>query len=195
MPRPVQFVLLAGLLAGAGTAASSQEFCVACNGPDATYRCIVSGEPVAATRGTPGKLLCIKELAQSGPHATCSVRRGGEDEPCLGELRTVMLPASPPLAAPLPGEQPATFAGQDGAPAPAPYEPTIDTVPGAPVVEGAEPAPEQSPETLEDLAKASGENLKKAGDAVGDTAKNAGNAVGDAVKKTWNCLSSFFGDC
>jgi hypothetical protein len=66
--------------------ASAQEFCVTCAAPDATYRCVIGGDSVAA-RSSRGQLLCITELAQSGHHASC---RLAQHERGLrpGELRT-----------------------------------------------------------------------------------------------------------
>lgn len=185
MPRPLRLAVAILAFGGATSVTSAQEYCVACTGPDATYRCIIGGEASVAARSTRGQLLCIKELARSGPHESCSVQRR-EQETCEGELRTVMFPAAPDPGMPIITEAPIEVTEPDG-------EAQMQT--GGPGAEPAEMAPEPPPETLEDVAKDTGENLKKAGDAVTDTAKSAGSAVGNAVKKTWNCLSSFFGDC
>lgn len=185
MPKPLSLALAALALGGSTAMTSAQEYCVSCRGPDVTYRCIIGGEPSAAARSSRGQLLCIKELARSGPHASCSVRRQAE-ELCEGEVRTVMFPAATDVAAPpvtdvLPG-----FTDPAGAIAP---------LPGGPEMEETEAAPEGPPDTLQEVAKDTGKNLKKAGEAVTDTAKNAGNAVGNALKNTWGCLSSLFTDC
>jgi len=172
-------------------AASAQEFCVTCTAPDATYRCVIGGDNVAA-RSSRGQLLCITELAQSGHHASCSAGRNTEGT-CPGELRTVMFPPdaeptappladTPPMSPPpaIPGpyaKQPVEARAPNGA-----HPPEVAPPAGATPAEA--PPPDAPPKTVE-------EGLKKAGKAVTDT----GNAVGNAMKKTWTCVTSLFGDC
>ena len=171
--------------------ASAQEFCVTCAAPDATYRCVIGGDSVAA-RSSRGQFLCITELAQSGHHASCSAGRSTEGA-CPGELRTVMFPpgaepTAPPLADTAPIEPPPAIPGPyakqpveakapDGAP------PVAELPPGE-VAPAEAPPPDAPANTVE-------EGLKKAGKAVSDT----GDAVGHAMKKTWKCVTSLFGDC
>jgi len=169
--------------------ASAQEFCVTCSAPDATYRCIVGGEPGIATTTSRGQLLCITELARSGGHASCSVGRRTSTEPCQGEVRTVMFPSPPADVPPPPTEAQSQARPPEGQ--------------GAPLAaDGAAlepPPPAEAPQTVESLTKdtvqKSGEGLKKAGEAVTDTAQSAGQAIGNAAQKTWKCLSSLFSDC
>ena len=167
---------------GLASLASAQEYCVACTGPAAQYRCRIGGDPSVAARTSRGQLLCITELAKIGPHASCSVGRTTSEE-CVGEPRTVMFPSTnDPEAAPVTDWQPE--ATQVTA------APAAEQVPAEP-----ETPSEAPPQTVEELAKqtvtASGEGLKKAGKAVTDAAQSAGNVV----TKTWNCLSSLFSDC
>lgn len=179
--------LLALVLCGFPTLAAAREYCVTCTGPDATYRCIIGGEPSPAARTSRGQLLCITELARSGGHASCSVGRPAAGA-CQGDVRTVMFPSAAETAAPPTADaQPEmTYPGAE-AQAPAAVPP------------GPQTPSEGPPQTVEELAKktmeTSGQGLKQAGEAVTNTAKSAGNAVGTALKKTWTCLTSFFGDC
>jgi len=69
--------------------------------------------------------------------------------------------------------------GEEAQDRPSDQEPASESA-----IENAEPAPQEPPKTVVDMAKGTGKNLKKAGDAVGS-----------AAKKTWTCLSSFFSDC
>ena len=156
-----------------------------CTSPDANYRCIIGGDTAPAGPSSRGQLLCITELAQSGGHASCSAGRK-TDAPCPGEVRTVMFPQTPadPNAPPV-AEGPAPVGpeprhAETGAP--------TDDHPGA-VPPDQAPAPEEGgPSTVADLTK-------KTIDKTGEGIEKAGSAIGKAAKKTWNCLSSFFGDC
>jgi hypothetical protein len=172
---------------------SAQEFCVTCTGPDAKYRCAIGGDPPPSARSSRGQLLCISELAQSGPHASCSVGRTTA-EPCEGELRIVMFPAGADIAPPFLAAPQAAPSPDAPAPGPAVGE---GPYPDAPAE--APPQPSQPPKTVEELAKqtveASGKGLKQAGEAVGETAKSTGEAVGNALSNTWKCMSSLFSDC
>jgi len=181
MQKPVGIgfpILLSCLLA---PNALAQEYCVSCSGPEALYRCIIGGEATAAARSARGQILCIKELAKSGPHASCRVDRTSSG-PCDGVPRTVTLPQAPDIPdeafLPPPATIEAPSGEQQNAHSPG-QEPLPDNA-----FEEAEPAPETPPKTVVDMAKGTGKNLKEAGDAVGN-----------AAKKAWTCLSSFFSDC
>jgi hypothetical protein len=182
-------VLLALTIRGLASSAAAEEYCVTCTEPDAKYRCVVTGQPGIHDEHAP--LRCISELAQSGGHASCSVG-AVTSGPCPSNLRTVTLPSLPPPApvteAPPPPQAPVMV------PVPA-----ASPVPESPAAASGGPQPalpaEGPPKTVEEFAKKSGDGLKKAGEAVTDTAQSAGNAVGNAAKKTWDCLSSFFGNC
>ncbi len=190
--------LAAALLTLASSeAAMSQEYCVTCSGPDATYRCVIGGEASPASRSSRGQFLCITELAKAGGHASCSAARG-QATPCPGETRTVMFTLGDPGASPL----------ETGTPQPMPAAPPLSpamapgtTQPLAPVAVPPEPQPAQGPpqqtaggpDGAQPQPKPNAvENLaNQTGKAVSDT----GKAVGHAVKKSWDCVASFFGDC
>jgi hypothetical protein len=177
--------LLPLTLAAQICSAGAEEYCVTCTEPDTKYRCIVTG---AAPDGHAqrGQLLCITEIAKVGEHASCSVGAVNAG-PCPGNLRTVTVTAETPLPPAAPVE------------AAAPAEPPAETATAPSPGPAPAPPAEEPPKTVEELAKktvqSSGEGIKQAGKAVTDTAQSAGNAVGNAMKKTWNCVSSFFGDC
>jgi len=181
MPRSIGISFVILLICALAPNASAQEYCVACTGPDALYRCIIGGDVTPAARSARGQFLCIKELAKSGPHASCRVDRSSTG-PCAGVPRTVMFPDDPDIPDEAFVPPPETTETPFGAEAEAP-SPGEEPPPGN-GIENAEPAPEGPPKTVVDMAKGTGKNLKKAGDAVGN-----------AAKKTWTCLSSFFSDC
>jgi hypothetical protein len=185
MRRSLAIALSALTICGFACGAAAEEYCVTCTEPDAKYRCVIA-QPHPDAHDEHGPLRCISEIAQRGSHASCSVG-AATSGPCATNLQTVTLPAEAP-AQPVP------------APAPV-YTPVPGPETAVPAKAEAEPAPqpEAPPKTVEEFAKktakASGDGLKKAGDAVTDGAQSAGNAVGKAAKKTWDCLSSFFGNC
>jgi hypothetical protein len=94
-------------LFAAPTLVVAQEYCVACNGPDATYRCvIVDPRPGAATTL---QAACLGVMAKAGGHAQCSVKSGVTVFECdapvkrisLADAEPVLLaPPAPPLADP-----------------------------------------------------------------------------------------------
>ena len=51
--------------------AEAQEYCVACTGPDALYRCVIDGARPGVASSF--QVLCISALAKEGPHASCAV--------------------------------------------------------------------------------------------------------------------------
>ena len=183
-------VLLVLTIRGLASSAAAEEYCVTCTEPDAKYRCVVTEQPGIHDEHAP--LRCISELAQSGGHASCSVG-AATSGPCPSNLRTVTLPATPPPPAPVTEAPP-----PPSAPVMVPV-PAGSPAPESPAAASGGPQPAQPaegpPKTVEEFAKKSGDGLKKAGEAVTDTAQSAGNAVGNAAKKTWDCLSSFFGNC
>lgn len=200
----LRLTLLAGAVSAAATAAArGAEFCVTCEGPPAQYACQFDATQ-ASLNDSPLKLLCITELAKSGPHASCSVDRA-QTPPCAGQVRHLALPegfeaATPEsgLAAPPPGDaqpvaspsggQPAAAApGQQGAPQ---TEPTAPSLSRDTDRAGAAPAEEGPPKTVKDMvtkgAKSTGEALEKTGEALEKT----GEAASDAAKKTGSALEN-----
>ncbi len=155
----------------------AQEYCVACNGPDAVYRCVIDQ---AVPQGMPLKMLCLGEMARQGGHATCAVR-GGTVFDCNGPIRRIdAKAANQALAQPPPASAPP--AASSSAP-PAAVQPSLhpDQKPKPPPVD-------EPPKTVEELAKrvskSSGENLNK-----------AGSAISNSTAKAWGCLTSLFKSC
>ena len=67
------------------TPVAAQEYCVACTGPDAVYRCVIEQ---ANSTGMPLKMLCISTLARDGAHGTCAIRQGTVFD-CNGPIRRI----------------------------------------------------------------------------------------------------------
>lgn len=196
--------LAAGVIAVFGAQpASANAYCVACFEPDAVYRCMVKGQAEGVPPDPRHQIQCIKELAQQGGHARCSVERFSA-QGCDGPVKVIDPNAA---AVPPPVDQPAEVQ-QDQLDPPAAVV-TGDPEHGdtQPVEEEAAPAkPKGPPRTVEELAKSTAESTKKGLEDVGKTVtdqtkkagdqiEGAGSALGNAAKKTWDCLSSFFGDC
>jgi hypothetical protein len=100
------------VLAGA-IAASAQEYCVACAGPDTLYRCVIDGARPGAAPSL--QVLCVTALAKDGQHATCTVRRGVGVIDCNGAVKRVAVPvdgAAPFVAVPVPEPKPAMPQGE-----------------------------------------------------------------------------------
>ena len=74
------------LLAACGGAASAQEFCVACNGPPAVYRCVIGDARQA--QGQPLQQFCTTTLAKEGAHAECGIRKGTVFD-CDGPIKRI----------------------------------------------------------------------------------------------------------
>jgi hypothetical protein len=177
----------------------AQEYCVACTGPNALYRCVL--EEVRPS-GIPLKSLCVKTLAREGRHVTCSIRSGTVFD-CDAPIKRIdaVSAAEKIRASPAPQSQ------QNTAPAPSP---TVIVTPGAPSevaqpaqVETTRPRPPEKPEhassdgrkppsgnpgTVEGLAKSISRSSK-------NSLNRAGEAIENTTRKTWNCLASFFKSC
>jgi len=149
--------------------AAAQEYCVACSGPNAVYRCVIEGAQPQG--GQPLQMLCATAMAKAGNHAACSVTRGTVFD-CDGPVRRVPWSAA---NAPLPA---------------APQQPAATQAP---------PAAEGPPETVVEMAQRANqqtsEQMKKAGENISQGAKSMGDAVGNATKKTWDCMTSLFTRC
>jgi hypothetical protein len=190
MPRLLSILATCLTLMGFGAVARAAEYCVSCASPDVAYRCKIEGTPDGPGEDPRAQLLCIRQLAESGAHESCSVARIAS-YPCPGELKVIAGPVGevvPPAQAVEPLPAPAT---------PAPVTDQSEEV---------QPTPGAPPKTVEELAgktvQSSKEGLAKAGETISGTAEkageqigSAGSAVGNAAKKTWNCLTSFFSDC
>jgi hypothetical protein len=145
---------LSGLvLAALSNAVSAQEFCVACNGPPAVYRCVIGDARQA--QGQPLQQFCTTTLVKEGGHADCGIRKGTVFD-CDGPIRRVGVVASGPDK----GAQPPS---QTAAPEkPKPKENVADSV--------------------RDLSRASGKQIEKTGEAAAGAAKGVWNCVTSLFK-------------
>lgn len=174
-------VLVAGGSFAAAIDATAQEFCVACNGPDAVYRCVIDH---AVPQGIPLKMLCLGTLAKQGAHATCAVR-GGTVFDCNGPIRRIDARAANQALA-QPPAPPAT-AVQPGAASP-PVAAGGQALPAQPEQQPKAPPSNEPPKTVEELAK---RVSKSSGESLG----KAGSAISDSTAKAWGCLTSLFKSC
>jgi hypothetical protein len=162
------------MLGAGATAAHAQEYCVACTGPNAVYRCIIDGARPGGSQ--PLQTLCTTAMAKEGQHTTCSLK-GGTVFDCNGPTKRVSWAAynDPNAKGPAP-ELPKAQAAQP---------PTSD--------------PNQPPATVEEMAKRANqktaEQLKRANEDVKDKVETLGEKVGDGTKKTWRCIASLFTRC
>ena len=167
-------LLAAALLGGSITSLQAQEFCVACEGPNAVYRCVLEG--IGPAQAQPLKVVCVTTIARELGHASCSVK-GGTVLDCNGPIKRVLA-------------QGKAATGADGKLP----EPTIVAAPAKPL-----PDPNAEPTTLEEVARRMGKSTtdgaKDTGAAVGNAVKKTGDAIGGAVQKTWTCVTTLFKAC
>jgi hypothetical protein len=117
--------------------AVAQEYCVACNGPDALYRCII--ENAQPRGGQSLQMLCVTAMAKQGGHATCSVQRATVFE-CDGAVKRI------------------PWAALDSGPQRESPSPTMAQPEVKPATPAGEPAaPDAPPRTMVDLAKQANE--------------------------------------
>jgi hypothetical protein len=156
--------------------AEAQEYCVACTGPSAMYRCIIEGARPGGTQ--PLQTLCVTAMAKEGPHTACSVK-GGTVFDCTGPVKRV------PWAA---YNDPDKKGAAPAAPAPQASQP-----------QAPRSDPSQPPRTVEEMAKRANqktaEQLKQANEDAKDQMDTLGDKIGDTTKKTWRCISSLFTRC
>lgn len=173
--------LACGATAVLATEAGAQEYCVACTGPEAVYRCVVEQ---AVPQGIPLKMLCLGTLSRDGGHATCAVR-GGTVFDCNGPIRRIDAKAAN-QAATQPAPPPP--AADKAAVPPVPGAAGVQPPPGQAAQKAKSPADSEPPKTVEELAKrvtkSSGESLDK-----------AGSAIANSTSKAWGCLTSLFKTC
>ena len=154
--------------------AEAQEYCVACTGPSAMYRCIIDGARPGGNQ--PLQMLCVIAMAKEGQHAKCSVK-GGTVFDCTGPVKRV------PWAA---YNEPATKG-------------TVQETPKPQVAPAPANDPDQPPRTVEEMAKRANqktaEQLKKNNEDVKEKVETFGDKVGDTTTKTWRCIASLFTRC
>jgi hypothetical protein len=160
--------------------AGAQEYCVACTGPNATYRCIIENAQPGGSQ--PLQMMCITAMAKQGGHATCGIKRGTVFD-CDGAVKRIPWSGlSPPVQPAVPGKQSAA----EPAPVPAPTaDPKSD--------------PNEPPKTVLEMAKRANEKtaeqFQKNNETMKEQAKATGDALAKATKKTWDCVSSLFTKC
>ena len=180
-------VALAGVVVaamGSAAMAQSQQVCVDCSGPAASYACsVLESDKVAHSRnsGRALEFICISELAKAGGHQSCRASRDFVG-PCIGQPRLLDLSR--------PSSQSAVVT-----------DPNSETEPIKPA--STEPRP---PETLEAVAREAvaksqaqlsetDRKMKAAAQSAGAEIEKAGTAVGDVVKKSVGCLVTLFTKC
>lgn len=194
--RPLQRVLIfwAAVLLAGGTAAAS-DYCVTCQQPETSYRCVTNDGREGPGKDQREALHCITEIARRQGHGSCGIENTAAGT-CLGQpiavdvsgVGTLAKPETPVApadgrvpAAPAPGLEPEPSRQTDVEPA-APGDPDEPSV-AAPIEDTAQ-EPADEPAEQPTLLEKSQQNMEK-----------AGKAIGNAAKKSWNCMSSLFNDC
>lgn len=201
-------IITAALLSGIALVASNgeataQEYCIACTGPNATYRCVIEG---GTPQAMPLKLLCISRMAKEGGHATCAAKNGTVFD-CVGPIRRIDTSAGSDGLSPAPRPAPTEAANPQGAPIDGFSSPGTTPLPPAtlPSKSGQGPdtadkprddrsvpdpaAPQKKPpQTVERLAK-------DVGQKSADNLKKAGKAIADTTTKAWRCVTTLFQGC
>ncbi len=83
-------VAFAAICAIGSLAASAAEVCLTCEGPAASYRCVVE-QPSEKYKigGDAQQEMCAKVLAKQGQHQKCQLAAVPEGGQCAGGMRTV----------------------------------------------------------------------------------------------------------
>lgn len=176
---PALFIL--HLAASAAAPVAAQEYCIACTGPGAVYRCVIDR---AEPSGVRLKALCTGMLARQGGHATCAVRSGTVFD-CDGPVRRIDARAAATIldgAVPLPPK--AEKAGPAGLKPALPNAEPTGRQPADPASRPADAPPRTVEEAAREMTKSSGEAWQKAGDAIGSS-----------TRKAWSCVTSLFKSC
>lgn len=87
-----RLIASAWLMAALSGPLGAEEICIACDGPEASYRCDAQLPTKAGNselRSTVGGKACTTVLAKAGGHKACHVIKS--DEPCTGTLHAVTL--------------------------------------------------------------------------------------------------------
>lgn len=145
--------LSALILAAHSDPVSAQEFCVACTGPAAVYRCVIGDARQA--QGQPLQQFCTTTLASQGGHAECGIRKGTVFD-CDGPIKRIG------VASPAPDKS-----GQ----------------PSKTAVEPEKPKPRENvADTVRDLSRDTGKQIEKSGEAAKGAAKGVWNCVTSLFK-------------
>ncbi|MET0569281.1 MAG: hypothetical protein ABWZ74_09410 [Hyphomicrobiaceae bacterium] len=136
------------LLAAHGGTLAAQEFCVACSGPAAVYRCVIADARQA--QGQPLQQYCTTALARQGGHAECGIRKGTVFD-CDGPIKRIGEASSGP--------------DKSGQPPKASAEPEKPK------------ARENVADSVRDLSRDTGKQVEKTGEAAKSAAKGVWNCV------------------
>lgn len=154
--------------------AEAQEYCVACTGPSAVYRCIIDGAKPGGKQ--PLQTLCVTAMTKEGQHTQCNVK-GGTVFDCNGPVKRV-----PWANYNAPGKS-AT-----------PESPRPQTATAPPPSD-----PNQPPKTVEEMAKRANQQtadqIRHTNENLKDNVESFGDKVGATTKKTWRCIASLFTQC
>jgi hypothetical protein len=147
-------IALSGLLIAAHSGpVAAQEFCVACTGPAAVYRCVIGDARQA--QGQPLQQFCTMTLAKQGGHAECGIRKGTVFD-CDGPIKRI------------------------GTASPAPEK---SGQPSKTVAEPEKPKPRENvADTVRDLSRDTGKQIEKSGEAAKGAAKGVWNCVTSLFK-------------
>ncbi len=145
---------LSGLVLAASVApVAAQEFCVACSGPTAVYRCVIGDARQA--QGQPLQQFCTTTLTKDGGHAECGIRKGTVFD-CDGPIKRIGV-ASP--------------------------GPDKSNQPPKTSVEPEKPKPRDNvADSVRDLSRDTGKQMEKAGESAKGTAKGVWNCVTSLFK-------------
>ncbi len=158
--QTIKYITLTAWLLLLPVRVASQEYCVSCAEPDATYRCAISGARPGLSQSL--QVACITALAKDGQHATCTVKRGVTVFECDGPVKTIAIAPDAP-----------------GVPVPPP------TVVAPPIVQPADPKEPAKTvlEAAQRAQKATDAELRKAGDATAGFFKRTFTCVGSLFTK------------
>jgi hypothetical protein len=141
------------VLAISSQAVSAQEFCVACNGPTAVYRCVIGD--VRQAQGQPLQQFCVSTLTRQGGHAECGIRKGTVFD-CDGPIKRIGETSSGPDK----GSQPSKTSTEPGK-----LKPRDNVA-----------------DTVRDLSHDTGKQMEKTGEAAKGAAKSMWNCVTSLFK-------------
>ena len=177
-----------GLSATAPSAwAQTNEFCVECREPSATYRCQAKVSDKIRSLLPNNQVLqlaCVKDITRAYGHGRCGVRDAGDV--CPGAVVSVDLTA---------------VAKQYVKQLPASIRPKAEralakqTTPAEPKEPPAPADPDAPPKTIIEMAKRTAESTEKQLESADKAVQDAGKAVQKSMQKTWRCLTSGFQDC
>ena len=77
--------------------AAAQEYCVVCEQPQATYRCVIGDARLAG--GQPLQAFCVSTLTRDGRHQGCHIKPGTVFD-CDGPIKRLATAPTPSMPAP-----------------------------------------------------------------------------------------------